>query len=203
MGRALARQPLTAAEFLAWDAHEPLRHEYFRGEVFLMAGGEDRNATVQGNIYMALRHHLRGSPCRTYLSDVKLHIAAADGYFYPDVMVTCSAADAADRLIKREPTLVIEVLSPSTAAHDRGDTFAAYRLAPSLQEYALIDIDRRCCDVFCKRDDGLWVLHPFGPSQGLALSSVALEITPELLWAELESAAADSPTDVAVQLGQA
>ena len=182
---------MTAAEFLAWDATQTVKHEFVGGEVFAMAGGEDRNYTVAGNLYIALRQHLRGSPCRVYGSDVKLQVESAGSYFYPDLMVTCSAADAADRLIKREPVLVVEVLSPSTAAYDRGDKFADYRMLPSLREYLLIDVASQRCDLFRKRpEDGLWVLHPSGADEVVQLASVDLTVTPEALWADLEPPAA-------------
>jgi Uma2 family endonuclease len=186
VGYALQRQAMSAAEFLAWDAGQTIKHEFVQGEVFAMAGGEDRNATLAGNVYMALRQHLRGTPCRVYGSDVKLRVEAADCYFYPDVMVTCSPNDLGDRLIKREPSMVVEVLSPSTAAYDRGEKFAAYRQLPSLQEYLLVDVDRQRCDLFRKGADGLWVLHPTAGAEPLQLASVALTITPEALWADLE-----------------
>lgn len=139
---------------------------------------------------MALRQHLRGSPCRVYPSNVKLRVEAADCYFYPDVMVTCSAGDLRDRLIKREPVLVVEVLSPSTAADDRGNKFASCRQLPSLQEYLLVDVDTQRCDLFRRCDDGLWVLHPAGPADAVQLASVDLVLTPEALWADLEPPAA-------------
>ena len=186
VGYALQRQPMSAAEFLIWDAGQSIKHEYVRGEVFAMAGGEDRNYTVALNLAMALRPHLRGTAFRVYGSDVKLHVEAADAYFYPDVMVTCSAADLGDRLIKREPSLAVEVLSPSTAAYDRGDKFAAYRQLPSLQEYLLVDVDRQRCDLFRKGADGLWVLHPSSTDEPVQLASVDLRITPADLWADLE-----------------
>ncbi len=116
---------------------------------------------------------------------MKLRVEAADAFFYPDVMVTCSAADAADPLVKREPTLLVEVLSPSTAAYDRGDKFAAYRQLSSLREYAVIDTDSRRCDVHRLGGDGLWVLHPFEPGQALKLASVGLNLPAEDLWAEV------------------
>ena len=127
MGPPLPNASMTAAEFLAWDEQQTLKREFVRGEVFAMSGGEDRNNTVAGNLYTALRQHLAGSPCRVYQADIKLRVEAADCYFYPDVMVTCSRADAASRLIKRDAVLVVEVLSPSTSAYDRGDKFADYR----------------------------------------------------------------------------
>ena len=198
VGYALKQQRMTAAEFLAWDATQTLKHEFVGGEVFAMAGGEDRNNTAALNLVVALRQHLRGSPCRVYASDVKLRVDAADSFYYPDLMVTCSAADAADRLVKREPILLVEVLSPSTAAYDRGDKFASYRQLPSLAEYLLVDVDSRRCDLFRKRpEDGLWVLHPSAPGQGVQLASVDLAISAEALWADLESLAAQPTTQPA------
>ena len=82
-GQAGLKIRMTAAEFLAWDQHETLRREFVRGEVFAMAGREDGHATVALNIAMAFRTHLRGTPCRTFNSDVKLRVEAADCYFYP------------------------------------------------------------------------------------------------------------------------
>ncbi len=186
VGYALKQQPMTAEEFLAWDETQPERYEFVRGEVFMMTGGRDRNYTVTLNLAIALRQHLRGSPCRVYGSDVKLRVETANCFFYPDLMVTCSPTDLGDRLIKREPVLVVEVLSPSTAAFDRGDKFADYRQLPALTEYLLVDVDRLRCDLYRKGADGLWVLHPVDETQTLHLASVALDIAPDALWADLE-----------------
>ena len=177
---------MTAEEFLAWEQTQSLRHEFVRGEVFAMTGGVDRNNTLAGNLYITLRQHLRGSPCRVYAGDVKLRVEAKDSTFYPDLMVTSSALDLADRHIKRGPVLVVEVLSPSTAAFDRGDKFAAYRSLPSLVEYLLVDVNTRRCDLYRKGADGLWVLHPSEAGAGLQLLSVELALSGELLWADLE-----------------
>ena len=177
---------MTAEEFLAWDAHETLRHEFVRGEVFAMAGAEERHITTTGNLYMLLRAHVRGSPCRVFMLDMKLRVAEADSYFYPDVLVTCSAADATNPKIKSEPLLVVEVRSPSTAAYDRDAKFAAYRTLPSLQEYLLVDPDRRRCDPFRKGADGLWVLHPFERGDTVRLDSVQLAVPDDRLWEDLD-----------------
>lgn len=186
MARPQPEPRFTADEYLAWEVTQPGRHEYIDGEVFAMAGGEDRNATVAGNLYIALRQHLRGGPCHAYVGDVRLHVAAANAYFYPDLLVTCDAADAANRLAKSAPLLLVEVLSPSTAAYDRGDKFAHYRGIASLQEYVLIDIDRRATDVYRKGADGLWVLHPFAGEQAVELASVGRTVTAAELFADLE-----------------
>ncbi len=185
MGQAALQLPMSAEEFLAWDQTQTQKYEYLRGELFAMAGAGEAHVTVTMNVAMALRQHLRGSPCRTFVTDMKLSVPAADAYFYPDVMVTCSEADKSQPLIKSEPLLLVEVLSPSTAANDRGDKFAAYRLLPSLQEYVLIDPAKRRSEVFRKGADGLWVLHPVAQEQTLDLRSVALLIAPATLWDEV------------------
>lgn len=197
MGYALETPRMTAEEFLAWEAGETLRHEFFGGEVFAMAGGEDRHYTAALNLAIALRQHLRGTPCRVYGSDVKLQVEAADAFFYPDLMVTCSARDAADRLVKREPVLVVEVLSPSTAGFDRGAKFAAYRTLPSLQEVLLVDVAMRSADLYRRGADGLWVLHPSAGNEPVVLASVGLTVAAAVLWAEIEGDAALPETDAA------
>lgn len=173
---ALAQPKFGAEDYLAWEANQPVKHEYLAGEVFAMAGGSDAHVTASGNLYVALRTHLRGTPCRTYIADMKLRVAAADAYFYPDVFVTCSAADAQQPLAKAEPVLVAEVLSPSTEAFDRGGKFAAYRSLPSLQEYLLIDPDRRSVEVYRRDTSGHWVLYPYSGDEVLELGSVHLSL---------------------------
>jgi Uma2 family endonuclease len=190
MGHAAAKQPLSAEDFLAWDETQTVRHEFIGGEVFAMAGAGERHATAAGNVYVALRSHLAGTPCRTFITDMKLRVEAANAFFYPDVMVTCSALDATNPLIKREPVLLVEVLSPSTAAYDRGDKFAAYRTLPSLREYLLVDPDTRRCDLYRLGAEGLWVLHPVEPGNGLRLDSVGLDLSAAALWAEVPEAIA-------------
>ena len=109
MGPAAQTPVVTAAQYLAWEALQPERHEFLDGEVFAMAGAEDRHVTVAMNLAFALRQHLGGSGCRTYMSDMRLHVAAANSYFYPDVLVTCSELDLVNAMVKSEPKLIAEV----------------------------------------------------------------------------------------------
>jgi Uma2 family endonuclease len=186
MGKALRQHLMGVDDFLAWDATQDARRELVRGEVFAMAGAEDRHVMVCGNVYMALRQHLAGSRCRAYMADMKVRVESDSSIFYPDVMVTCSEADRSSPLVKSEPLLVVEVLSPSTAAHDRGSKFASYRMLASLSEYVLVDLDTRRTDVYRKNDAGLWVLHPFGPNEAVTLASVDLSIPLDQLFAEVD-----------------
>lgn len=186
MGLPVRGMVMTAAEFLAWEALQDERHDFVNGEIFAMAGAEDRHVTVSGNLYLALRRHLAGTPCRAFIADMKVLCEASSSFFYPDVVVTCSATDRADRLVKREPTLIIEVLSPGTAAYDRGEKFAHYRRIPALKELALVDLESRRTDVYSKGDDGLWVLHPFEVGADVTLASMGLTITAAELFAEVD-----------------
>ena len=185
MGQPAEKAVFAAADYLAWEPAQLDRHEYLDGEVFAMAGADDRHVTVAMNIAFALRQHLGGSPCRTYMSDMRLQVAAANSYFYPDVLVTCSALDQASAMVKSEPKLIAEVLSPTTAAYDRGLKFSHYRTLPSLEEYLLVDLDTRVTDCYRKGADGLWVLHPFARGQAVELASVTLTLTAGQLFAEV------------------
>ena len=153
-----------------------------------MTGGTTPHVTVAMNVAFALRQHLRGTPCRTYINDIKLRVEASNAYYYPDVMVTCSTSDAQDPLIQREPTLLVEVLSPSTASYDRGGKFHAYRTLPTLREYLLIDPSTRHSDLYRLGSEGLWVLHPAAPTDSVHLASVELTISAAVLWDEVPQA---------------
>lgn len=194
MGNAAEKFAFTAADYLQWESTQLERHEFVAGEVFAMAGASEAHVMIAGNVYMALRQHLAGSPCRTFVADMKLRVEVANAYYYPDVMVTCSAADTADPLVKRHPLLLVEVLSPTTAEFDRGNKFAMYRTLQSLREVLFVDPVSRRSDLYRKGDDGLWVLHPSEPGDDVVLASVDLRIAAATLWAEVPEVEA-TPAD--------
>ncbi|MEW6560293.1 MAG: Uma2 family endonuclease [Pseudomonadota bacterium] len=173
---ALEKPVFSADDFLAWEMQQADKHEYLAGEVFAMAGASDAHVTISGNVFAALRAHLRGGPCRAFIADMKLRIEAAQAFFYPDVFVTCSTADAQSPLFKRDALLVVEVLSPSTAAYDLGQKFAQYRQSSTLQEYVLIDSERVAVDVFRRNAEGRWVLYPYAEGDTAELASVGLSL---------------------------
>ncbi len=185
MGLAAEKSIFTASDFLAWDESQTLRHEYFQGEVFAMAGGSDNHATVIGNVFVPLRAHLKGTPCRVFMQDVKLNVEKANSYFYPDVFVTCSERDAQDRMIKSEAKLVVEVLSTSTTAFDRGHKFEAYRSMPSLQEYVLIDPEAQTAEVYRRSTNEEWILRAYATGSDVTLKSIDLTISSTDLFADV------------------
>lgn len=169
----------SADEYLAWEEKQDTKHEYVRGEVYdvyAMVGARDAHVTVSLNVATLLKAHTRGTPCRTYIADMKLQVDAAGVYFYPDVFVTCDPRDRDSDKFKSHPVLVVEVLSESTAGYDRGEKFAAYRRVESLREYVVIDADRRTVDVFRRNAEGRWVLYPFAGDDEAEFASVEFRV---------------------------
>lgn len=143
---------LTLAEFLAWDARQPTKHEFRGGSVLAMAGATDQHAQIVLNLSALLRPALRGTRCRGYANDIKL-VTDYPSVRYPDFLVTCDERDAADHLVKRHPKLIVEVLSAGTAAIDAKDKLDEYLTIPELEEYVLIDSRRVSVRVYRRAHD--------------------------------------------------
>lgn len=186
---AAVQSKMTHDAYLAWEAAQPGKHEYYRGEVFAMVGTSRAHAEITRNLVSALHGLLMGRPCRAYSNDVKVRVAAADAYYYPDVFVTCSPRDLRADAVMSEPSVVFEVLSPSTAEYDRGMKFAAYRLVPSLQQYVLLDPDRLRIESYQRTDAG-WLLVDVLADQPLLLPSLGLQ----LAWDDVFRYVAAEPT---------
>ena len=177
---------LSPEEYLEAEKSSPVKHEYRDGEVYAMAGASDEHVTIGINITALLRGHLRGSGCRVYGSDMKVQIDAVNHFYYPDAMVSCDPRDRAFRFFKKYPTLIVEVLSESTEAKDRGKKFDHYRRLETLQEYGLVSQEQQQVEVFRKNEAGLWVLHPFGQGDEVALASLDLTFPIASLYEDVD-----------------
>ncbi len=163
---ASPQQPyLTCEEYLQMEEHSPIKHEYIDGQIYAMVGANDAHVTIALNLATILRSHVRGSGCRVYMADMKARIESLNRYFYPDILVTCDPRDQETPLEKRFPCLIVEVLSDSTEAFDRGDKFADYQTLDSLQEYVLINTKRQRVECFRRNEAGLWVLQSYTDKQ--------------------------------------
>ena len=172
---AVPASKMSLGDFLDWEGTQDARHEFWRGEVFAMVGARRVHGLVTGNVFAALKLHLKGSPCRAFVEGMKVQVGN-DALFYPDVFVTCDAQDLTTEMIFRQPKLVVEVLSDSTQAYDRGLKFAAYRRLDSLQEYVLIDPDNRRVEIFCRNERGNFELVDQTGASELVLDSVGLRL---------------------------
>ncbi|WP_017717963.1 Uma2 family endonuclease [Kamptonema formosum] len=159
-------------DYLEGERVSPIKHEYRQGEIYAMAGASDAHVTLAVNLVSLLRNHVRGTGCRTYTSDMKVRIERANSFYYPDVMVTCDERDRTPEDFKRYPRLIVEVLSPWTAAFDRGDKFADYRTIETLQEYVLVSQDRLSVECFRRNSEGRWELYPYSEGEEVHLASV-------------------------------
>ncbi|TYQ30305.1 Uma2 family endonuclease [Pseudanabaena sp. UWO310] len=167
---------ITPDEYLEMEEKSEIKHEYIDGYIYAMAGANDPHVTIALNMAFLIRNHLRGSSCRVYMSDMKARIDSLNRFYYPDVMVTCDPRDTQSQNQKRYPKLIIEVLSKSTEAFDRGDKFADYQQIETLEEYVLVNAKRQRLECFCRNQEGLWVLKSYSSEQDkFQLSSINFE----------------------------
>lgn len=154
---------LTYVEYLAQEEKSDVKHEFHNGEVFAMADGTIEHAGLAAGFIRELGTALSDRPCRVFSSDLRVQVAATGLATYPDVSVVCGKAATApeDPNAITNPVLIVEVLSESTEAYDRGAKAAHYRRIPSLKEYALVSQSERLIEVFRRNERGVWELHEF------------------------------------------
>lgn len=171
MRRLASVKPISEQEFLRLESESSIKHEFVQGHVFAMSGATAAHNVIAGNLFAALHSALRGSPCRAYMSDMKVRIAAAHSYYYPDLMVTCETFDRKS-VFMSNPVLLVEVLSPGTAQIDRREKLIAYQKIESLVEYVLLHQDRQRFEMYRRGDDGDWLILTGESDDDLIFASV-------------------------------
>jgi len=157
---ALPKYRYTLEEYVELDKNSEDRHEFFDGEVFAMSGGSIEHSQIASNINRALGNRLEGRPCRVLTSDTRLKVPAARPYRYPDVVVVCGKLVTEEfhgQVMLVNPLLIVEVLSSSTEAYDRGDKFYAYQSIESFREYLLISQSKPYVTHYIRQPDGNWL----------------------------------------------
>lgn len=161
MSATAARQlPITPAEYLEGERVAEIRHEYVNGKVYAMSGASRAHNKICFDVTLALKSHLKGGSCETFMEAVKVELAdhLTQAYYYPDVVVSCDPEDN-DSHIVRQPKLIVEVLSPSTARVDSGEKLTNYKRIPSVEEIILIEQDWP--EIFVTRRSDQWQKHVF------------------------------------------
>ena len=153
------KRKYTLAEYFALELASNERYEYWDGEVVCMSGASESHDRIEGNIHLGLRHGLSGRNCRAFLANMRISVPSLPPYRYADASALCGQAlfepiGGVDALTN--PDLLVEVLSDSTEAYDRGDKFTHDKSIPSFREYPLVAQHRPHITHFSKRDDGSW-----------------------------------------------
>ena len=157
----LMLQLMTPQEYLEWEEQQPIKYEYVNGEVYAMTGGTIPHNDIALNLASALKNHLRGKGCKVQIADAKVGVSTNGPFHYPDVMVSCDPRDKKARKIIYHPCLIVEVLSPSTEAFDRGKKFKHYRRIDTLKEYVLIDAEKMSIECYRLNENNKWELTPY------------------------------------------
>ncbi|NEQ77221.1 MAG: Uma2 family endonuclease [Okeania sp. SIO2C9] len=175
-------QKISPEEYLEWEAKQEFRHEYVDGEILAMTGGTIPHTKIYLNLYTALRPHLSKRGCEAYVSDVKVQDSKNNRYFYPDLVVTCNTEDLKSRDFIKHPTVIVEVLSPSTQKYDRGDKLKYYRQFPSLQEYVLVDSESISVEIYQRGEGKIWNYCGYTEGESITLESIEFTSAIEVLY---------------------
>ncbi len=155
------KSKLTVEEYLRFEKESIQKHEYFKGEIFAMAGAGARHNVIFSNLFGELAYRLKGKPCRPYGSDLRIHIPENTLFTYPDISIICGeiVPSKIDSDTAIQPTILIEILSPSTKVYGRGGKFILYRDIPALKEFIVIDSESICIEAFRINRQGHWELE--------------------------------------------
>ena len=175
MSSAAVRTYLTPEEYLAWERKSDTKHEYLHGEIIAMSGASRAHSLIVTNISGELYIQLKGGICEVHTNDMRVRTHPETSYFYPDVVVVCGEPRFEDRAFDTllNPIVLVEVLSPSTQAYDRGEKFKNYQQLTSLREYILVSQDEVRVERY-RRQEVQWKLTEFR-SLGSVLSLASIE----------------------------
>lgn len=161
----------TPLEYLEWEAQQELRHEFIDGRISTMTSDVDRERVAM-NLSNMLQNHLQSTVCRVFDADFKVQILESNSFLYPDVSVSGDVHDRSANKFISHPCLIVEVLSPSTEADNRGDRFALYRQVTSLQEYVLVSADSSGLNMYRLNERGEWEFSSYQSGDVVELKSV-------------------------------
>ncbi|NEZ68104.1 Uma2 family endonuclease [Leptolyngbyaceae cyanobacterium CCMR0082] len=165
---------LTPEEYLAWEEKQLEKHEYIDGQVYAMGGGTVNHGRIAIRFTSMLDTHLDNSGCITGNSDIKINIVDTKNYTYLDACVTCDERDRSTSKYFTYPCLIVEVLSDSTEAYDRGGKFRLYQNNPVLQDYLLVSSTWMEMDLYHKKETGEWIILNYQEGDVIELKSIGL-----------------------------
>lgn len=180
------RKYISPQEYLTAERESLERHEYFDGDIFLMAGSSNKHNLITSNIIISLGSQLKKRDCRVYPPDMRVHIPKTGLFTYPDVLVVCGKPEFlpdANLDTLTNPVLIVEVLSSSTESYDKSIKFDNYRSLGSLREYVLVSQDAKKVMRYAKQMDGSWILMDFiGDKTEIEISSIDCVLATEDIY---------------------
>jgi Uma2 family endonuclease len=184
---AHSEQLFTVAEYIEFEEKSEIRHEFHQGRLFPIVATTDVHNEIIQNITALLYPEFRKRGCKFYHENVKLQIVENGKYNYPDIMLTCDEQDAKSRFIKRFPSLIIEVLSKSTAAYDRDGKFKDYQTLPSIQYYLLVESRWQSVELFSRTEQtNLWTYQNFSePNDIVTFPKLDFKLSVSDIYADL------------------
>lgn len=175
----------TPEEYFDWEEGQLERHELIDGRVYAMSGGTRNHSAIAVNFLLSIKSHLRGSKCSVFNSDLKVSILNTRNYTYPDLSITCDDRDRENAFYITYPCLIVEVLSDSTEAYDRGKKFEKYRRNPNLVDYVLASSEETAIDLYHKNDAGDWLILSYRTGDRVELKSIGLSLPIEQFYEEI------------------
>jgi Uma2 family endonuclease len=176
----------TPEEYFAWEEKQLEKHELIDGQVYAMSGGTQNHSAIAVNFLLLIRPHLRGNgKCRVFNSDLKVNMLKTSNYTYPDLSVTCDDRDRESAKYITYPCLIVEVLSSSTEAYDRGKKFEKYRRNPSLVDYVLVSSEEIAIDIYHKNNAGDWMILSYREGDRVELRSIDLMVPIEHFYEDI------------------
>ncbi len=173
---------LTPEEYFTWEEQQLEKHELIDGQIYAMTGGSKNHSLISVRLITLFANHLVGSGCETGNSDLRVNIAQTNNYTYPDVSVTCDDRDRTTTQYITYPCLIVEVISKSTEAYDRGGKFRMYQNNPVLKDYLLVSSTAIEMDLYHKNDAGQWMIINYGESDRIELKSINLSFAIEQVY---------------------
>lgn len=186
---AIAKTFIPEEAYLKEERKALNKSEYYKGEIFAMAGASEKHNAIVGAILGELYGFLKGKSCKVYPSDLRVHNSENTLYTYPDVSVVCGKEeyldDEFDTLLN--PTVLFEVLSPSTEDYDRGTKFKLYRSIPSLQNYILVSSTEYAVEIYTRKEDDEWVLNTVEEkNRHIHISAIDFDLSLRDIYSQVE-----------------
>lgn len=186
---------VSVEEYLASEERSTVRHEYVDGRLFAMTGSTLKHNILCGNLFSLLHARVKGGPCSVFMEGAKVRVEATNSFYYPDVMVACSAFSD-NAVFTDQAVLLVEVLSPSTSRIDRREKLIAYKRIPSLKEYLIVHQRKRCVEIYRRDETNIWSICQLATGASFEIHSIpggSIHVSMDDLYGDVDGVGPTTP----------